>query len=179
MATNNSLAVFLVDDRVQCVKVAYDKADSYGKVLAKDVKSFKTFDNTLKVGDLVTIPCDTRWGFTVGSVTEVNCLVNYANPEEMRWIAGKVDKGTYDELLKQEHKLIGNVAKAEEQSARSELAAKLKALNPDMAAGLTMIGNPAPDRTGTQEFKRGGRQTPSDEVYILPPAPDVKDPFEL
>jgi hypothetical protein len=161
MSTNTSLAVFLVDDRARCIKVAYDKQQMYGgKDIGSDIKSFKTLDPTIKKGDFVVIETSTRWGLTVGRVEEVDCLVNYANPEEMRWAIG-FDHSTFKLLKEEEQKLIGVVSKAEEQDAREQLRRKMMASNPNFA-GLSLIGNDItkapPERPGSAEMRRGGAQ---------------------
>jgi len=156
--SNTSLAAFLLNDGPMCVSVAYDAIlDRHGKKVPSDVKSFKTFDRTLKEGDLVVIPTDTRWGFTVGKVVAINVRVNYSSPEIMRWIASRVDEEAYAAILKQEEVLITKVAQAQENRAKRELADELKALDPDLV-NLSLSG-PTPVRDGGAEpEQRGGAQ---------------------
>jgi hypothetical protein len=131
----------------------------------------------------VVIETNTRWGLTVGRVEEVDCLVNYSNPEEMRW-ALAFDHTTFKTLKEEEQKLTQVVAKAEEQDAREQLRRKMMASNPNFG-GLTLIGNdtqkPSPTRTGSGEMRRGGAQshieTPPPSAYEGPTDPEDNIPF--
>lgn len=164
MSVNNpSLAAFLLDNGPRCVSVSYDTTYNTrtGKPEPADIKSFKTFDTAIQVDDLVVIPTDTRYGFTVGKVTAVDTRVNWSSSETMRWIAGRVDKAGYDSILAQEEKLVGQVAKAQEAKARRELAEELAALDPNLTA-ISLLGGPPVDRNGGPEADaRGGAQPPA------------------
>lgn len=154
--SNPSLAAFLLDNGPRCISVSYDRtSDRTGKDIPIDVKSFKTFDTTLKVGDLVVVPTDTRWGFTVGRVEAVDTRVNYSSPEITRWVASKVDREGYKAILDQEEVLLGKVGQAQELKAKRELADELKALDPNLT-GLSLM---PPSREGGAEAPaRGGAQ---------------------
>lgn len=156
--SNPSLAAFLLDNGPRCIKVSYDRAaNRKGDYEPVDVKSFKTFDTSIKKDDFVVIPTDTRWGFSVGRVEEVDTRINYSSSEQMRWIAGKVDTKSYNDVLAQEEKLIGTVARAQETKAKRELAEELKQMDPELTA---LLSAPAPFRNGGPEStKRGGAQS--------------------
>ena len=156
--SNPSLAAFLLDKGPRCISVSYDRVKTHrGDDTPVDVKSFKTFDASIAKGDLVVIPTDTRWGFTVGRVEETDTRINYSSSETMRWIASKVDKEAYASILAQEEVLISKVAQAQETRAKRELADELRALDPELV-NLSLTG-PAPLRQGGQEaHARGGAQ---------------------
>lgn len=157
---NLSTAIFLVNENVRCVAVAYDKTtDVRGKDVPREIKSFKTIDADVAVGDLVTIPTDTRWGYTIGKVTEVDMDVDFDSSETMRWVVGKIDTNFIDDLRAQEQEVLGRIAAADKDAKRKELAAKLKEHNPDLTgiALLTMgpvhakqTYDPAPPAGGAQ-----------------------------
>lgn len=167
--SNPTLAAFLLDNGPQCVSVSYEPTvDRNGKKVPADIKSFKTFDRDLKEGDLVVIPTDTRWGFTVGKVTAVNVRVNYASHEQMRWVASKVDEAAYADILKQEEALIAKVAQAQEHKAKRELADELRELDPNLTG--FMLAAPTRDG-GAEPAQRGGAQP--DTNGINRPAPET------
>ena len=163
MFTNPDHAVFLIDDRVRAVSVSYDKIeDIAGRTIPRQTLTFKTFDQSIKVGDFVVIPTDTRWNMTVGRVEAVDVRVNYSSNEKLRWVMARIPLDDYKKLVADEQTLIVGVAQAEEAEAREQLAAKLKKLNPDLK-GLQLLGNrveaPAPARPGGDEpQRRGGAQ---------------------
>jgi len=157
---NPSLAAFLLDNGPRCISVSYDRVRNASKGTDQpvDIKSFKTFDPSIAKGDLVVIPTDTRWGFTVGRVEAVDTRVNFSSSETIRWIASKVDEEAYQSILDREELLIGKVAQAQENRAKRELADELRELDPNLTA-LSLSG-PVPERTGGAEAEaRGGAQS--------------------
>lgn len=156
---NPSLAPFLLDNPPRCISVSYDKTvDSRtGKVTGVDVKSFKTFDTAIAKDDLVVIPTDTRWGFSVGRVEEIDTRVNFTSSETMRWIASKVDKDGYADICKQEDVLIGKVGQAQQAKAKRELADELRELDPDLV-NLQLSGPVATPTMPAEAPARGGAQ---------------------
>lgn len=118
---NLSTAMFLLNPSVRPVRVSYEDG-----ALKNPDKHFKTLDPDLKKGDFVIVPTGTRWGFTVCKVEEVDFLVDYDSPTQYMWIAGKVDKSTYDALVEQEKIALERVSKAQNAQKRAELAAALR-----------------------------------------------------
>lgn len=165
--SNPSLAAFLLDDGPRCVVVSYDRVrGANGKDQPTELKSFKTFDTSIKVGDKVVVPTDTRWGFTVGRVEVVDTRVNYSSSETMRWIASVVDEKAYEHILAQEEVLIGKVAQAQESRAKRELADELRTLDPELT-GLRLSA-PVPERNGGAEAPaRGGAQASTPAGYVV------------
>lgn len=172
---NKSTAIFLVKDDIRCISVAYDKAVDYkGKAQGKDIKSFKTADPTIKVHDLVVIPTDSRWGFTIGRVEEVDLHVDFDSPEIMRWIAGSIDTNEYDRVNKLEADMMNVVAEADRGHRQEELKRKMFAnVNPEALAALGVspekVISPPPvaPRCGFEPDNRGGAQPQRDDDLIF------------
>lgn len=167
---NPSLAVFLLPEgqRPRCVSVSYDVAKSTSRMqdVPVDIKSFKTLDPGIKKGDMVVIPTDTRWGLTVGRVEDVDLTVNFTSSETMRWIAGTFDKAAYDNILAREKELVGTVASAQQEAARTELADQLTKFAPGVSN--FMLTGPAPPKPPpeSEPTHRGGAQRVR---YPVPP----------
>jgi hypothetical protein len=163
---NKSTAIFLARDDIRCMSVAYDISghDHKGKAIPKDIKSFKTADPSIKEDDLVLIPTDSRWGFTVGKVVAADLHVDYDSNEQMRWIVAQVDVTSYEAMLKAEGEMIDIVSEADRGHRREELRAKIFA-NVDggklAAIGFNSdVAQPqAPARSGTEPAERGGSQS--------------------
>lgn len=156
---NPSLAPFLLDNPPRCISVSYERLidTRTGKVTGNDIKSFKTFDITIAKEDLVVVPTDTRWGFTVGRVEEIDTRVNFTSSETMRWIASKVDKDGYADICKQEDVLIGKVGQAQQAKAKRELADELRELDPELV-NLQLSGPVATPTMPAEAPGRGGEQ---------------------
>lgn len=122
---NKSTAIFLIDPSVRCVAAAYTLVQQGSKTIPSEVKSFKTFDSTLKVDDLVVVPTDTRLGFTIAKITQVDLHVDYDDHTQMRWIVGKVDIAEYESILEQELGVMDKIADADREARRKKLAAEL------------------------------------------------------
>lgn len=139
---NYSKAIFLVRDDVRAVVVSYD-VDAHGKGL--DLKTFKTLDTTVKVGDLVVVQSTTRHGATVCRVENVDVTIDdFENGPDVKWLMGRVDVEAHQELLAAEAGVIERIRSAEKRRKREELAAKLMADNPDMAE-FAKIATPEQD----------------------------------
>lgn len=178
---NTSTAILLVNDNVRAVAVAYDSALDYaGKKQPRDVKTFKTIDADIKVDDLVVIPTDTRWGFTVGKVTAVDVDVNFDSHEVMRWIMQRIDTTYMDEVMKMESQMLAEVASADKAAKRKELADKLRANNPniDNIPLLSMTKVHVNTEYKPEPAKRGGAQVPLEEVDI-PSTPPSAYPDDI
>jgi hypothetical protein len=157
---NKTTAIFLINDQVRCVAVAYDQIKSGSKSIPTEIRSFKTLDPNIAVDDLVVIPTDTRWGFTVGKVTDVDLHVDFDSPEQMRWIQSKIDPAEYKGIIAQEAAAMDSVADADREARRKKLAAELLANSPNLGDNaLFRLGSeaPAPAPKGDESDVSSGR----------------------
>ena len=166
---NKTTAIFLVRKDVRCVSVSYDKTvDHRGKVVPIDTKSFKTIDPNIQPKDLVLIPTDSRWGFTVGRVEEVDLHVDFDSNEQMRWIVSKIDTETFKAMVEAETKMMSTVAEADRKHREQELASKLFAnVDPEALAAFQISGPTAPKPSAFEPPERGGAQ-----AGVTPPSAD-------
>lgn len=128
---NYSTAIFLVNSQVRCVAASYE-LNAKGE--PAQVNPFKTLDPTIKVGDFVVVPTETRHSMTVCRVEEVDIEVDFDSQAQMRWIVGKVDLDSYRDILSREDSAIQAMKSAEKRSKQEELRRKLIADNPQLAA---------------------------------------------
>jgi hypothetical protein len=125
---NLSTAIFLVNKSVRAVRVSYDAEPNRHN----PANFFKTFDESLTKGDFVVVPTNTRHGFTVCKVEEIDFVVNFDSHTQYDWIVGKVDKAAYDSIVEQEKTVLDRIAKAEENRKRKELAEALGLASVDL-----------------------------------------------
>lgn len=119
---NYSTAVFLINDNAKAVKVTYE-VDAPNSPAKRTV--FKTFDASLKDGDFVIVPTDTRHKLTVAKVVEVDVDINFDANTQIEWLVGKVDLKAFEEVLAQEAEAITQIKSAELRKKREELAEAL------------------------------------------------------
>ena len=131
---NKSLAVFLVSDDVTAVGVSYElKSD--GEPVG--VYSYKTFDKTLKKGDFVIVPTDTRHKMTVVRIEEIDVEIDMDSTVKYKWIIGKIGCiKEYEGVLKQETEMLEVVKSAEKMKKRRELR---EAMMEDAGEKLTSL----------------------------------------
>lgn len=165
---NKTTAIFLVRKDVRCISVSYDKQINLRtqKIEPVDVKSFKTVDHSIKEKDLVLIPTDSRWGFTVGRVEAVDLHVDFDSPEQMRWVVSKIDTATFKAMIEAESKMMDTVADADRKHRETELKNKLFAnVDPSLLDNFQLSAPIAPPASGFEPGQRGGAQVNP------PPAP--------
>lgn len=132
---NYSTAIFLINKDVRAVAVSYEvNVDGSG---VRPFHLFKTFDQSIAVGDLVVIPTDSRHRHTVARVEDVDVEVDFDSGVQMKWLLDKVDDSAASGVIAQEAEAIKQIKSAEARAKREELAAKLMADNPDLA-GLSI-----------------------------------------
>lgn len=135
---NYSTAVFLVNQHVRAVQCAYE-VNAHGEP-AGNLELFKTFDTTLKKGDLVVVPTKTRVKRTVVIVVETHVEVNLESDVQMDWIVSKVDPADYEATLAKEQQAIDTIKAAELRKKREELAKTLLAnIDPDAAKMFELV----------------------------------------
>lgn len=116
---NYSTRVMLINDKIRAIRCSYEPA------VNKDTKPstylFKTLDDSIVPGDYVVVGTDTRHKMTVNKVEEVDCEVDFDSGIEVKWIVGKVDRETYEAILKQEETWVEKLKAAEIKKKRKEL----------------------------------------------------------
>lgn len=110
---DNSRIVFLINDQVRAVKAKYEDTGA--------AEMFKTFDATVKVGDLVVVQSTTRHMMTVVKITEVDVDVNFDSATLIPWVVQKIDAPAFDAILAQETQAISAVQAAELRRKKEEL----------------------------------------------------------
>jgi hypothetical protein len=119
---NYSTAIFLINPKVRAIAATYEFDD---KTAPRTV--FKTFDQTLTIGDYIVVPTNTRHNMTVCKVVETDLEADLESSVQMQWIIGTIDKGAYDDVLAQETRAIDLMKAAEKTHAREELRKKMMA----------------------------------------------------
>jgi predicted Mrr-cat superfamily restriction endonuclease len=120
---NYSTAVFLINSNVRAVNINYEPDKDGYKSSPKT--TYKTFDKTIKVGDLVIVPSQTRYNMAVVKIVEVDVNPDLDSSTEMKWIIGKVDKDSYDEVLAKEKVAIEAIRSAERRRKIEDLRKSL------------------------------------------------------
>lgn len=119
---NYSTAVMLINDNIRAIAVSYEtmggKPDGDG---IKPFKIYKTLDQSIKVGDYVVVPTDSRHGMTVVRVEEVDVDIDFDDPKKIEWAIVKVDGSFHDEILKEEEKWIDRLKTVERKKKRKEM----------------------------------------------------------
>lgn len=135
---NYSLAVFLMDEGNKCrgVLASYEVlSDGRGK---KPFTFYKTFDPSIKVGDRLVVPTDTRHNFTVVRAEAVDVEPDYNMTGDVDWVVGKIDMKAFDDIRAREAAAIAKIKNAEKRKHREQLREDLKA-----AAGEDVMRLPA------------------------------------
>lgn len=121
---NYSTAIFLINPKVRAIAAIYEP-DTESRKTPRTI--FKTFDQTLSVGDYILVPTETRHKMTVNKVVEVDLDPDLESNAQMHWVIGVVDKAAYDDVLAQEARAIELMKAAEKTHAREELRKKMLA----------------------------------------------------
>ena len=114
---DNSRIVFLINDQVRAVKAKYEDTGN--------AEVFKTFDPTIKVGDLAVVQSSTRLFMTVVKITEADVDVNFDSTTHINWIVQKIDGPKFDAILALEAQAITAVQQAELRRKKEELRATM------------------------------------------------------
>ena len=123
--SNFSTAIFLYNDKVKAVLCSYDPDD---KENPGDPKSppkttlFKSFDETLKEGDLVIVPTGTRHRYTVVRVEKVGVEPNLETRAHVDWIVGPFDRSGHEKTIAQEAEVTQRIKDGQKVAKRREIA---------------------------------------------------------
>jgi hypothetical protein len=130
---NLNTAIFLFKDSgVRSVRVEYDP-DTPMKAGYVQTHLFKTLDPNIKKDDLVIVPTDTRYKFTVAKVIEADFPVDFDAPGKWAWIGGNFDVEAYKAILAKEETVLSRIRTAEETRKRRELAETMRLSDIDVS----------------------------------------------
>jgi hypothetical protein len=121
---NFSTAIFLINPKARAISAIYEP-DTDNRKSPRAI--FKTFDQTLSVGDYILVPTDTRHKMTVNKVVEVDVEPDLESHTQINWVIGVIDRAAYDDVLAQEARAIDLMKAAEKTHAREELRKKMMA----------------------------------------------------
>lgn len=123
---NYTRAVFLINDNVRAALCIYENEEENPK--QKKI-TFKTFDQSLKEGDFVVVPTDTRHKMTVVKIVDFmpSLDVDVKDMTNLEWIIGKVEKADYVKITQEEDAAINAIKSAQKRKEREELKAALLA----------------------------------------------------
>lgn len=127
---HNSKIVFLINDSVRAIRAKYEDAGS--------PEVFKTFDDTLKVGDLAVVQSGTRHMMTVVKVTEINVDVDFDSTAAIQWVVQKIDSEAFATVLEQESQAIAAVQAAELRRKKADLRRTMFADHEESIAALAL-----------------------------------------
>lgn len=135
-----SKIVFLINEEVRAVKCQYEPEGTSSV--------FKTFDESINVDDLVTVETNTRHGFTVMKVTEVDIDIDLDSSTPVKWLVSRVDLDAYSDLRRNEDAAISAVKSAEKRRRKAELR---DAIFKDHEEKLKTLALAKPDDEGLTE----------------------------
>lgn len=119
---NYSTAVFLINKNVRAVAAIYEP-DTDTKKFPRTI--FKTLDATIKVGDYILVPTDTRHKMTINKVVEADVDIDLESSVKMDWVIGVVDREEFERVTKMEENAIAQIKSAEKRKKQEELRESL------------------------------------------------------
>ena len=143
---NYSTAVFLINKHVRAILCTYEAEEKASRTM------FKTLDDTIRVGDFVTVPTDTRHKMTVCKVVECDVDVDFDSGTQVAWIIGKVDRSAHERTLAEEAQAVQAIKSAETQRKREELRKSMMGNHVETLKALPIYanGDPAPTTPATE-----------------------------
>ncbi len=153
---NYSTAVMLLNDNIRAVNVTYEPDESAYDTAKRTM--YKTLDASLKVGDLVVVPTDTRHKFTIAKVDEVDVEVDFESTTQVDWIAGNAPIDLYEDILAKENEMITVVKASEKRAKREEIRKNMMGLQEENKLETLAIAN----MTGDGEVEKYPLQTPAE-----------------
>lgn len=130
---NYSSAVMIINADIRAIRTSYEPAEP-GKTLKEYV--FKTIDPTIKKGDFVVVPTDTRWGYTVNRVEAVDVDVDFDSDVQLKWVLNKVDIDGHKQTVSEEEKWVVTLQDSEKKKRREALAKQLIETHGDQVKSL-------------------------------------------
>jgi len=128
--------VFLINKHARAIACLYCAGDEHNSQNKRTL--FKTLDSAIKKDDLVIVPTNTRHGFTVVKVVEVDADIDVKSDEPLAWIAGVFDKPAFDRLLSDEQAAMAKIRSAELRKEREELRKNMLGMAADELGTLAI-----------------------------------------
>lgn len=131
---NYSTAVMLINPNIRAISTLYqpDVTHNDGSILKKAVRTiFKTLDQSIKKGDFVVVPTNTRHGATVVLVEDVDVEVDFESSTEIHWVIDRVSKEGHTKVLSEEGKWIEALKASEKRRKREEIKRNMLAMYDD------------------------------------------------
>lgn len=135
---NYSTAVFLINKHVRAILATYEAEEKAVRTM------FKTLDDTIRVGDFVIVPTDTRHKMTVCKVVECDVDVDFDSSVPVAWVIGKVDRAAHERTLAEEAQAVQAIKSAETQRKRDELRKSLMGAHVETIKALPIYANGEP-----------------------------------
>jgi hypothetical protein len=142
---NYSLAVLLLNDNCRAIKAIYDTDKPDVGVTAKR-ELFKTFDETVAVGDIVMVPSGTRHNVTAVKVVETDVEWDVHTSGDVKWIIGKVDQREFTKLKEMEEQAISAIKESEKTAARKKMRTEMLQHMDEAAIKQIDLANVGPGR---------------------------------
>ena len=115
---NYSTAVMLINENIRAISTTY-QPDENGYRAPRTI--YKTLDPSIKPGDYVVIPTDTRHKMTVVQVDECDVDIDFEDNKEVSWIIGIINRNEHEKTLSEEKNWIELVKKSQVRKKRMEL----------------------------------------------------------
>ena len=122
---NYSTAILLINPACRAIKAIYEPDPSDENRPRAKRTLFKTFDRSIKAGDIAMVPSTTRHMVTTVKVTDVDVEWDVHSCEEVKWVIGVIDQAEYISLKSQEEAAINQIKESEKTFERNELKKKM------------------------------------------------------
>jgi len=122
---NYSTAILLINPACRAIKAIYDQDPTDENKPRAKRTLFKTFDPSIKAGDIAMVPSTTRHMVTTVKVTDVDVEWDVHSCEEVKWVIGVIDQAEYISLKSQEEAAINQIKESEKTFERNELKKKM------------------------------------------------------
>lgn len=144
--TNQSTAVFLINDKTRAILATYEAGDTAARTM------FKTFDPDIDVDDLIIVPTDTRHKMTVVKVVEVDVDVDFNSSTRVDWVVSRIDTDEYEEVVRREKDALKTIRSAEVRREKEKLRDALLAdLNGDADNTIALLAGETTDNSKPSE----------------------------
>lgn len=138
---NSSKIVFIVNEAARLIQCTYDASVARE---APKTYLFKTLDQSIKVDDLVVVETNTRHGYTIVKVTEVDVDVDFDDPVDLTWAFSPINLDAIVELKQAEQAAIDKVRAIELKKKREALRQAMFADNEETMGQLKLAQSDLP-----------------------------------